>query len=148
MYRFIILLSLLTGCGGHNYGLVWSDDLKPFVDAHIKLGGVYDLSSLTIVLEVPDPNNRLIVGQCELWSDGRKVIRLDPDYWNSVGYYEKQALMHHELGHCIRSYEHRGTLDIRTSNFTSLMYPHTLPNGMYRGSVNKYNEELVNKEWK
>lgn len=52
-----------------------------------------------------------VLGQCERYSDGSKVIVLDQSNWDEASEIEKEFLLFHELGHCVLGREHDNSKD-------------------------------------
>lgn len=50
-------------------------------------------------------------GDCTISGDLTPVITLDQEYWNSTDEPGREALIYHELGHCILRRVHRNTLN-------------------------------------
>jgi hypothetical protein len=75
------------------------------------------------------------VGECISYSNGDRVIQIDPTFWalaaNSPG--QQEQLLYHELGHCALNVGHTFTFNGPDGGCpTSIMYPYVFdsaPNG-------------------
>jgi hypothetical protein len=86
-------------------------EIKPYVEDFINLSKnkLNDLSySKTSIGIEPQAGNR--IGVCYRFVDGTSEIAIDGDFFNSESQLRKQALVFHELVHCIcnRSHDHNG----------------------------------------
>lgn len=134
----LICYLLLNGCGPlPKYKA--SAELRPFIDAHIALGGV---SADGLEVRIAPPGGERIVGRCRFLGGGATLVTLDPTYWETADYYQKQALIHHELGHCLRNMGHRGSCDEK-GDCDSLMHHQVLSKGLYEKNRVKYDLELI-----
>jgi hypothetical protein len=48
---------------------------------------------------------RPMVGVCHFAPDSR-IVNVDPSYWAMISEYQREALIFHELGHCVLNLEH------------------------------------------
>ncbi len=71
---------------------------------------------------VADADNPLAVAVC-ISGIGWQYIRVELDYWRTATRWEREALVLHELGHCILGRDHLELLDPKTGMPISLMYP-------------------------
>lgn len=62
------------------------------------------------------------VGQCVQYSNGDKVIQIDPIYWATAVLSTREQILYHELGHCAMNLQHIVTLDASNCPI-SIMYP-------------------------
>jgi hypothetical protein len=48
------------------------------------------------------------IGVCKIWSDGYRIIEIDPTFWNNLNISDarRKSLIYHELGHCILNRGH------------------------------------------
>lgn len=47
-----------------------------------------------------EPLEGPIIGSCSFFSDGSRVIKIDPNFWIFTTDADRELLMLHELGHC------------------------------------------------
>lgn len=87
-------------------------------------------------------------GLCTIYSDGLKVVEIDPTYWSSHNETTRQALMYHELGHCVLLRDHVSeTIPITGSwtpqggfgtGFASIMNPYSLVDDSFWSTNRNY----------
>lgn len=47
-----------------------------------------------------------ILGRCLKYSNGNRLIQIDPSYWTELNDSERKVLIYHELGHCVLGRPH------------------------------------------
>lgn len=113
MKLLIFLTIILTSCASGqlmSVNPVIDKRLQPYVDNFIKdsngLLTKNDLNFMKIrfIKFKKTLNRQRIVGWCK--PIFYKRIEIDQDYWNMSTHYEKEALVYHELGHCVLYRQH------------------------------------------
>lgn len=103
--RLALLLAILihnAACGEYKPVRVagFEEEVNAFMVEATNRGKTYDISGLVIELvESPDANKPSIIGMCYF---GSRRIVIKQSYWEKVGPLEREALIFHELGHCIQ----------------------------------------------
>lgn len=83
-----------------------------------------------------------VVGDCQIGAT--PTVTLNTDYWSSLKPGEQEALVFHELGHCMLGrMQHR--TDLSNSLAISVMYPQLLSQDLYEKNYNQYIYELFTK---
>jgi hypothetical protein len=72
---------------------------------------------------------RPMVGVCHYDSESRSV-EVDPSYWDGISEFQREALIFHELGHCVLNLEHDSTL-LKDECPASNMSPEMLSDSCY-----------------
>lgn len=75
-----------------------------------------------------------------------RSIKIDVDFWKEASYYEKEATVFHELGHCVLDLNHTNEMQgeyifVRPK---SLMYPYSF--GLYKDFREEYINELFSRK--
>lgn len=89
-------------------------ELQPYLDRFMAEG---KLRQFTPVLDVELLDLRFgsleeaVRGQCQLFSDGRRAIVIQPSYWQNATEWQREFLIFHELGHCLLDRRHLETAD-------------------------------------
>lgn len=137
-----IILILLSGCATRRGS--WPADVDPYVKAYrniSKAAGRYsdrvEQVYIRMVDEI-DPNSSA-VGQCV---ESDNYIRIKRSAWEQYDGYERQALILHELGHCVHFLPHRTGLG-ENGWPLSIMYPYVLYSYVYSSRYAYYNRELL-----
>lgn len=133
-------MSFFSACGRIEHDPAFIDHIKSFED---EIGIIVDVP---IVFD-PDIDDKY-VAVCQTYFYDKKIIKVDPDYWENLSFYGKEEVIYHELGHCQLNREHNSTLTIpsklRYSIPNSIMYPYVFGEEtfyfMYR---EHYIEELL-----
>lgn len=88
------------------------------------------------------------VGACITYSDNRKEIEIDQEFWQRAEDLAREQLIFHELGHCVLNRDHDDTL-VRVDGFfyqipNSIMYPYIFGSySFYEEFHQHYMEELI-----
>lgn len=80
-------------------------------------------------------------GICTVTGDETPVITLDEDYWNQIDENAREALIYHEMGHCVLRRVHQPALDAQ-GNPTSIMNPYTMAGVTFEEKETGYLDEL------
>lgn len=80
-------------------------------------------------------------GHCLLSQDSPPEIVINEATWNGMDEAKREALVLHELGHCILRRKHRED-DFTSGVPASIMYPYTLDGTVYRQNEDYYLREL------
>lgn len=143
MRTILLALVLLTGCA-HRQGH-WPAEVDPYVRLYSDLSRAANKYSdrveevyVDVVSGDLDGDPR-IAGDCDM---GENQVRLRQDTWRWLDHYEKQALVLHELGHCVHFMRHREGVDPKTGYPLSIMYPTLLWSIIYQAQYDYYNAEL------
>jgi hypothetical protein len=131
---------MLSACGEQPQG-VWPTEVAHHIAAYSELSTTKPIGLIVEFGALPDK----IVGQCIRWTNGRKVVTLNPLYWGALDEETRFVIIAHELGHCLEGYEHRGAL--KNGYITSLMNVYLLPLNMYQSRKQYYHSEFMSKVW-
>jgi hypothetical protein len=129
-YLWILLLPLLVSCGRNGDHVSQPNDGSPHIPVTVDPALSYymfkfqndigvNTSGITAqfaALSAPT------VGQCVQYSNGDKVIQIDPVYWATALYSTREQLMYHEIAHCAMNLQHILTIDTNNCPI-SIMYP-------------------------
>lgn len=144
-YLFPLLLHsmLLSGCATYHKTVL---DIAPEFRPYVSLFQIEALDrGKQIVIEDLiirfGPMRGGEVGQCWQFDDSTPTIVVDAEIWQLIGYYEREILVFHELGHCILGREHRNSLDDNGMP-KSIMYKHLFNEYYYETYREKYLNEL------
>jgi len=100
------------------------------------------LDNIIIVFDdLPYSSGGSVVGYCE---ESRRLVRIDRLFWNELNRsgWIKEALLFHELGHCILNRSHT-TKTIQGGAPGSLMFPDVLSEDIFNASTESlYLDEL------
>ena len=96
-----ILAGLLAGCGKPTPVTV-DPVLAPYFASFTQNTGADTNGISAKFADTSTTTNPLgeTVGECQLYSDGTRVIQIDSNYWASITSDQKEQLVFHELGHC------------------------------------------------
>ena len=122
MKPLTLIFVILTGCGlPHSYS---SDpDFDLYKQKFEQETGV----RVTVPI-VYDSLGKETVGLCETFADGYRLIRIDTDFWQTMGNGGKEEVIYHELGHCQLDRDHVAQLTstpaYRYAIPNSIMFPY------------------------
>lgn len=109
---FVGILSLTTSCASSDYTRekgpgegTHHRDVHPDLAYYVVEFERHWGQSISFKVTYGDLPNEA-VGRCTVWDNGKKLVRIDQGYWNSVNSSVKEQLMFHELGHCALGREH------------------------------------------
>lgn len=83
-------------------------ELGPHLILFKELSNQTVMQSRIIFTSMPDVSNPAV---CIL---AAKVVMIDPVYWDTYSFYERENLVLHELGHCELGYAHSGGIMYRS----------------------------------
>ena len=88
-----------------------------------------------------------VIGDCMIWNvSGVKYreIKISEAYWNAISNSSREALLFHELGHCVLNRDHVTTTMWYNGGIvpTSFMYPYTFFNDGLLALKTQYDQEL------
>ncbi len=118
MYKLFFILSIsivLVSCQKENTYSV-DANLQPYFkqfeqEAALRNQNI-DLEAMQILGKIQNIEEKNVPGQCQYFSKETWVV-IDPEYWNKMDNWEKEALIFHELGHAAL---HRQHLDTKGSH--------------------------------
>jgi hypothetical protein len=158
--RFLLALWAI-GCGGVDTAqsspkvFYQTDEFKLYAQKFEAYSAIYSgkpVSIYNLIIRFgTDPNKKTRVGWCAIDYKKTPTIYIKKDYWDVADNTRKEALMFHELGHCVlgrrhnsNSYEGIPALPI------SLMYPNMEVASYYPYKKEEYLEELfsVRNDWR
>jgi hypothetical protein len=130
---FVVLTS--TSCAPHHTDQLqitgFETQVHAFEMASNQVGHPITISDLIIQFDPSLPLSNED-GRCTTFSNATPVIRVSPIYWNAVNDQGREALLFHELGHCILYRVHRN--DVQPDGVpNSIMY--------YSAGVYYYNQQ-------
>ncbi len=118
LYIIILIGLLFSGCREDEQIEVYIDpEVLPYLDLFIAEAASRGLEiriedyALSITVEHIDREN--VAGQCTQATGSYNHIIIDPVYWKGYTEMNREALLFHELGHCILD---RGHLDDQDEN--------------------------------
>jgi hypothetical protein len=80
-------------------------------------------------------------GYCVLSSDASPTVVINEDVWNDLDAVEKEALIFHELGHCVLFRRHNSE-KTGTGEPVTIMNPYAIDSYLYRAKLSYYYREL------
>lgn len=154
MRNIMIMISvalILTACGNLDFRTPETIHPNPGVGPEFKqfvelFEADYGMSigNFPIVFGSQEGN---VIGVCKKWSDGYRMIEIDPTYWNNMNISDarRKALIYHELGHCILNRQHDDSY-INSSTYgripKSIMNSYLMPQLSYSDLQPYYIDEL------
>ena len=120
----MFLLILFAGCGQDEVELVIDPELVPYMDAFVEeatLRNIHvDEEMRNLTASILDINRRNVAGQCTQGEGTVSQILIDSKVWRAYTHLQKEAVVFHELGHCVLKRGHRDDQDLE-GNCLSLM---------------------------
>lgn len=83
----------------------------------------------------------LVLGQCEEYG-GDYTVRIDRTYWSNATWVGQEAVLFHELGHCLLGRKHLNDVDTTTGTYVSIMNEYQLDNRSLSQRYDYYINEL------
>ena len=78
-----------------------AEEAKPYVDKFIE---IYKKPMPPLIVTIGDLDTGLAF--CDRFDNGQKKIRIQKDSWETLCIAQKQAVIFHELGHCVLNRDH------------------------------------------
>lgn len=147
MRKLISLVLLgLVGCGPNSSPPNVVGRPMPIVTIDSTFQSYYDAFEKDFGVRVTlpigfDKLRESIAGQCERYSDGSRLIRIDYDYWQDLPDSARVELVYHELGHCVFNREHDTRTDTDKNGRVcphSIMYPVNFGSPCYDSNLSSY----------
>lgn len=103
-FIFIFFLSLIHGCTDT---IPYHID-EAFVSNASLFENIYDVR-VTVTVKFTDDMPPDEYGLCQYYgqNDRRNIIYINRAWWEQAGFYSRQQLMFHELGHCVLGLKHK-----------------------------------------
>jgi len=131
-YILIFVVSLcISSCGKEDLtsvqnATVVANDLQSYFSLFEEEGKArgltINLAAANISGELVEISQTNVAGQCSVNTDtGRRVVRIDEDYWANATALEREFVIFHELGHCFLDRTHIDTKDVQ-GNCESMMH--------------------------
>jgi len=106
-----MLIYLISACTPDNdVSIVVDVQLEEYFESFNNEASAYgydvskELSLINGYLEVL--SGTTAAGQCKTYSDGRREIVIDSEYWQRADPLEREFILFHELGHCVLDRDH------------------------------------------
>jgi hypothetical protein len=111
-----------------------------FEDTSIDFGNAVKVDNLVVQFgQMDTPAEH---GVCDITGDGSPpTITIDQAYWNQADENTREALIFHELGHCVLRRVHETTI-AANGEPESMMYPYTMDKQVYAKYRQQYLQEL------
>lgn len=147
----LVLIVVLTGCASQKDNFDISTQVsipatfKPFVSKFVSEGtdqGV-PINILALNVEMADNlDTSTEMAVCIVYTPATiaPTIRVSSYYWNQLSQYGKEALLFHELGHCLLGRVHRA--DTNNGVPLSDMYAYFLGDTLYLANYTQYMYEM------
>jgi len=107
---FVFIAMTITSCAPHHGAQLqitgFETQVSAFQEASCQQGHCIQITDLIIEFNPSLPNSSED-GRCTTFTNGTPIIDISPIYWNSVNDQGKEALLFHELGHCVLGRVHR-----------------------------------------
>lgn len=160
MKHLLIALAFgIVGCGqgiqqGPFQGKGWPAEVDGYVRSFVTLGDQHgnpptpqSIQALTVEFldeaHMPTSDDGRIIGYCQGLQNGlENHVSLDQEWWAESDDFQRQALVFHELGHCLMLMVHRGKWIPAENRPSSLMYPFIVASQAYQDHYDDYNAEL------
>ena len=117
-YGILFILSLIIFTACEQEDMVRAPEVDPelqeYLDRFIAEGEARQFSPVIDhrLLDIRfDELGGPIKGQCQTFSDSRRTIIIKRSYWESVGEWDREFLVFHELGHCLLDRRHLEATD-------------------------------------
>jgi hypothetical protein len=138
--RYLLFSLLLAACAPQAGAPVYPvpSDIQPYLSTFEAKYG-YNVSYIQYSfssLESP------YVGMCTI-DNGSESITIDPTFWSEIDDNQKEALVMHELGHCVLFRAHLNTLQPNGDD-TSVMNAYMMAESAYVNQRDYYLNELFN----
>jgi hypothetical protein len=121
---FILVLTIFYGCEKEEVVLTIDPELQPYFDSFqeeaLKRGRNIQFENFQITASIQEINRQSVAGQCTQAEGTINQILIDQRYWRGYTPLLREALVFHELGHCILKRSHRDDKDLN-GNCVSLM---------------------------
>ena len=128
----------LAACGKQDMG-EFAPMAARFQAEGASRGKAVDLSPLSIKYGELEPGEN---GRCEWDIFGHKTIVLKEAYWQAIDENAREALLFHELGHCLFDRTHLNEQLHGSAVPASLMHENTMRSAVYVDNRNRYLDEL------
>jgi hypothetical protein len=103
-------------------------------------------NTITVIFgETRDKEHPHAVGECAMYEDDERIVRIDAGTWLKLDTYGKEQLMFHELGHCILDREHCSSVE-GDGKPASVMYPSLIGHWYNENTRDEYLEELFHAD--
>jgi hypothetical protein len=140
MKYFLMLSFLITSCG-----VSQKSSNKEFIEYTQRFT---QYTGINVTVPINFSSLKDYVGVCITYSDGRKEIEIDLEFWDESEDLAREEVIFHELGHCVLDRDHDETL-VKPSGYfyripNSVMYPYVFGHAhFYEEFHEHYVEELV-----
>lgn len=131
-----------------------SKEFSPYVDNFVRASKIYSADTVVLSrlpsLKMAFGNTRKFdpkfVGVCQTATNN---VIIDKPHWEKLNNQEKQALIDHELGHCLlgRAHRHKALAINETLFPKSLMYPHTMRGTVSTEEYDEFRKELFDLKY-
>ena len=148
-----LALFLLVGCGDPGSPRIEIDDeFRPYYDRFNQhsmehRGKDFSNTNITInfveTINIPTENNMTILGICYYFSN---KVEINEETWVKLPTAKKEALIAHELGHCLLNRRHDEAAHPSTNARLSVMHPFILGQWEFSRKYDYYMKELFLKE--
>jgi len=151
MKKLAFMLVILTGCTTVNVMKIYPErdifihhEFKPFLKSFelvgLKYGRFFPSFAVTINL-VDDIGNSWASGMCYYSDTGINEIRIRKAAWELMSDFDKEALIFHELGHCLLNRPHCAAETKKGTPF-SIMHPYVVEGELWEKYRSFYMKEL------
>ncbi len=143
MKRLLLALGLLSICACGKAPVSVDPALQPYF-ASFETDVGFSTDGINAEFATNLENNPLgeTVGECMIYTDGTRTIRIDSAYWAKIDNDSKTELMYHELGHCSMGLGHTPGYQANGCP-VSIMNPYTFANpGCFGSDKSYYFQEL------
>jgi hypothetical protein len=143
-----MLALTLSACGKPEINV--DPEIRPFYDKFVELGkgmGVdvskHDISIRFVPSLTPESPGTVLLGICYYDDDEVKINR---EAWNKMSVEKKDALIAHELGHCILERDHENSTDSLSGKKLSIMNSFIISDSDFKTRYDYYMRELFRPE--
>lgn len=105
MIEFIIILSILIGCGT-GFQSAHYQYIDPKFDSYVQTFETRYNIAVDVTIVFKDIADEDVAGQCWYYTNRPRVIEIDTPYWEEITEPGREQLIMHELGHCVLDLDH------------------------------------------
>ncbi len=105
-----------------------------------------DTSALRIIFGDTAQRGSRVIGFCQFLNNGQNLIVVNEAWWNGASDIKREAMLFHEMGHCVLLRAHK--TEFRTTDLSpiSLMYSFLLKPDVYAKYHESYLQELFTQK--
>ena len=107
---FLLVLAIFSGCEKDEIVPTIDPELQPYFDLFLeegsKRGKNIQIEDFQIAASIEEITKNSVAGQCTQTEGAMSEVLIDQQYWRGYTPLQREALIFHELGHCILKRSH------------------------------------------